>query len=623
MQGLSTSMKQNWKQFLAWLSFACLIFGTKLWLIHFYGNATPFPDQWGVEATTVYQPLREGIFVWTDLFREHNRHCFFTTRLLALALFQFNGIWNPLFQMVVHSALHVATLGFCIALLAHVIGRDSLRSLLIFAVIFFSIPYGWENVLFALPPFYFVLLFGILCQWLTIMHEPLSLGWWGGVICGVLACLSLSAGPFSFTAAAAVGFLIYRWGRRKTRRQFFSVVILTGLFFSYLWCMPKIPVNASYKAASLSQFMDAFIQISAWPMAANFLFAFLRNFPALAFMGYMTWKRPPANDYRWFLLGMIFLGMGQSISIAYGRATCCLAPRYQDLFAMAVLVNFVCLIFLVRNTTLNQRRWPTIGILIWELIILVSFVPKAQTIFSQLNAKRAQSRAQELNVQYYLAAGDFILAEDKSFSNIPYPNPHRLAMILASPTICSILPSNIRRPLKFLSMEGQPFDAIVEDGYDPRVPKRTHRVWGSFGTQGALTTGEAWIRFDADPSRHLVAIPMAGYPFSREIGIEVEQEGRRRPLAIKRNLNGSWGMVYTTVGNGPFAIHVTDLSTKSWVAVGAPRAAGTLDSVTDWVIVHWFLFLLFGLGGGVILVAERGWKIYGILQTASRKNKIT
>jgi hypothetical protein len=612
-QKLKIYIYQNWQQFVAYASFSSVIFGVKLWVISCFGNATPYWDQWDSEAANLYKPFLDGTYVWTNLFAFHNEHRILTTRLLALALLKINGIWDPLLQMVVNAGLHIAALVLSITLLTRVIGRNRLPSLLVFSLVLFCIPYGWENTLAGFQSqFYLVLLFGIACQWFTITQQPFSVRWWSGVVCGVLAYFSLAGGIFVFASAAIVGFVFFVFGLRKTLKQFLAVALLGGLFIFGAWQTPSLPYHASLKAHSFHQFIRALTQILAWPMAGHSYLAFLRNSPVLVFIGYMIWKKPPANDRRWFLFGLIFWGVGQAVSIAYGRAEGCLSSRYLDIFAITVLVNFACLIFIGQGQVCKRRPWVIIGMLIWISTVLMFLgVSVGKTLSTELTAKRDTGFAQELNTRNYLATGDFVHLKDKPYLHVPYPDSQRLASILASPTICSILPTNISRPLTCTSIESKPVDAIVADGYYPTTPKRTGKIWGSFGTQGNLTTGQAWIRFEANKHSRLLAIPVAGYPLNSGMNIEVEQNGHRKPLVIKENPKESWSIIYARVGKGPFSIHITDFSTTFWEAVGAPSVAGNLEPLTNRLLAHWSFFVMLGLMGGVVLMTVSGLKSLG------------
>jgi hypothetical protein len=599
-----------WLPFWAFSAFAVMLFGIKLWLIGTYGNATPFWDQWDAEAANLYKPFLEGTLGLADLFAPHNEHCIFTTRLLALALFKVNGIWNPLLQMVVNAGLHITALVLCISLLTRVIGRKYLLSLLVFSLVLFGVPYAWENTLAGFQSqFYFVLLFSIACLWLTVTQHPLSAHWWAGVICGMFAFLSLASGIFALAAAAIIGLVFYAMGLRKTRKQLLAVAILAGLFMLGAVLTPSLAHHASLKAASFPQFLDALMAVLGWPISSNFFSALIRNLPALVFVGVMLWKRPPADDRKWFLLALVVWALGQAVSIAYGRAVGNLSSRYLDLFAIGILVNFACLILIAQDHIGKRYSWTIIGVSVWAITVLISLgLYAGEHILADLSAKRDTGLAQEINTKNYLATGDFNHLKDKPYLHVPYPHSERLASILASPTVREILPTNIRVPLKPALVESQPANAFVSDGYYPTTPKRTDWTLGSYGAQGDAAVGQVTIRFDANKQSALLAIPVAGYPLGSGIKIEVEQNGQRTPVAIKSNPKESWKMAYVKVDKGSFSIILTDLSRANtgWLAVGAPSVTGRLDAFINGLLANYLVFIMLGIVTVLLLLTQFG-----------------
>jgi len=601
-----------WVPFLAFSAFATMLFGIKLWLIGTYGNATPFWDQWDAEAENLYKPFLEGTLGWTDLFVPHNEHRIFTTRLLALALLTINGIWNPLLQMVVNAVLHIVALGFGIALLTRVIGRNHLPALLVFSLVLFGVPYAWENTLSGFQSqFYFVLLFSIAGLWLTVTQHPLSARWWGGVVCAMLAFLSLASGIFALAAAAIIGLVFYAMGLRKTRKQLLAVAILAGLFMLGAVLTPSLSLahHTPLNAASFPQFLDALMAVLGWPISSKFFSALIRNLPALVFVGVMLWKRPPADDRKWFLLALVVWVLGQAVSIAYGRAVMNLSPRYLDLFALGILVNFACLILVAQDHIGKRHGWTITGVSVWAITVLISLgLYAGKHLPADLSGKHDTSLAQEINTKQYLATGDFNHLIVNPPFYIPYPNPERLASILASPTIRAILPTNIRPPLTAASIESEPAGAFVADGYYPTTPKRTDWTLGSYGAQGDAATGQATIRFDANQQSALLAIPVAGYPLNNDIKLEIEQNGQRKPVAIKSSPRESWGMAYIKVDKGPFSIMLTDLSrgNTGWLAVGAPVVAGRWDALTNGLLANFLVFIMLGLVVVVLLLTQCG-----------------
>lgn len=604
----------RWMIFGAFTAFVVTLFGIKLWLISNYGNATPWADQWDAEAGYLYKPFISGSLGWQNFVAPYHEHRILTTRLLALALLTINGIWNPLLQMVVNASLHIAALGFCIALLMRVLGRKHLPALLVFSLFTFGIPYAWENTLAGFQsPFYFVLLFSIACLWLTVTKEPLSAPWWGGIACGALAFYSLASGIFAFAASSVVGIVFYLTSLHKTVKQLAGIVILAGLFTLGAALTPSPSYHASLKTASLHQFIDAYMAVLGWPIGKTFLAALAINSPALVVVAMALWRRPEAADRKWFLVALAVWSLGQAMSIAYGRAAISLSPRYLDLFAIAILVNFACLISVAEDFAGHRRRQVVACLGLWTLLVLLSLGKGlVGPLSAQLDGKRVSGQASELNVRRYLATGDFNHLKNKPQSHVPYPKPERLTLIFFDPEVRAILPTNIRPPLMLASIEDNPVNAFVNDGYHPVTPKRSDMTIGSYGPQGDAATGQASMRFEGNKGESLVAIPIAGYPGSTGMSIELEQRGTRQPLSISRNPKESWAMVYVKLHGGPFSLHLTDSSATAWLAVGAPFVTGRLDALTDRLLANYPVFIVLGLSIGIWLMTSGGVVSYDI-----------
>lgn len=431
---------------LAVLAFAAVLFGSKLWFIGTYGNATPFWDQWSAEAGLLYRPYLAGGLSWADLVAPANEHRIFTTRLLDLALLRLNGIWNPLLQMVVNAALHVLMLCLLVGMLARTIGREHLPVLLTFTAVFFSVPFGWENALWGFQAqFYLVLLFGVASLWLTSAEEPLSGAWWAGAACAVLALLSFGSGTCAAVAAAAVALSHYAFGLRRTRRQLIAAAILAGLSLMGVALTPTLPYHAGLKASSISQFLHAWNAVLSWPISSHGIASLIVNLPVLIFAGVVLRRRPPAESRLWFLAALIGWALVQTVIIAYSRAACALATRYLDLFSIGILTNLACAIWLAQDRLHKRHAWMAAGAPLWAAAILVCLgVYTGRHVPSQLDARRDTAIAQQSNVKAYLATGDVSYLKDKPLFQVPYPDYECLASFLASPEIRSILPANIR-----------------------------------------------------------------------------------------------------------------------------------------------------------------------------------
>jgi hypothetical protein len=436
----------RWQKILQYCAFVFILFGVKLALISNYANATPFWDQWDAEAYFLYKPYLDGTIRIIDLFGLHNEHRILTTRLLALGLLELNQLWNPLLQMVINAGLHVLAICLCVSLMVKVIGDKYLKILLIFSIIIFSIPYGWENTLAGFQSqFYFVLLFSMLCIWLIIDNEPLSIYWWLGFICGVLAFLSFASGIIAVAAAASICILQWMLNARKTKKHVIAITILITLICVGVWLTPSIPGHAVYKAASVAQFLDALFGIFSWPMRPGFFKACYLQLPAIVFTGILIFQRPPATDKRWYLLALVAWMFGQAMSIAYGRALSYASSRYLDLFAIGILVNFACILSILQNAVIKNLMIKNVFFVTWLMVVFLTMGKSTYSnIAEQLELKHANSLMQEESIKKYLTSNEISHLQNKPLEHIPYPNAERLSLILQSKNIQNILPNNIK-----------------------------------------------------------------------------------------------------------------------------------------------------------------------------------
>jgi hypothetical protein len=435
----------NSLKLLQYFTFAIILFGFKLRTIQYYGNATPFWDQWDAEGANLYKPFINGKLGFKELFATHNEHRIFTTRLLELALLKINTLWNPLLQMVVNAGLHIGAIILSIHLLLKITGRKYLALFFLFSYFLFIVPYAWENTLGGFQAqFYFVLLFSIAALWLLLTDTPLSKKWWTGSICLILAFFSLASGVFAIAAAVSISIIFYITGVQRSFKQLVAIIILIGLTAGGFLLTPTIAGHAVLKAATIPQFYDAFISTLSWPFIPRLASALARNFPALIFAGILLWKRPPANDKRWFLLALVVWSVGQSMSIAYGRAAASLSSRYLDLFAMMLLINLACFILILEDY-ISQKNWLAIaGIGSWMFLLFIPMKKIGDSLPGTLQDKYELSMEQEMHVRKYVTSGNISELRNKKMHAIPYPDADRLATILNWQEIRDILPTNIR-----------------------------------------------------------------------------------------------------------------------------------------------------------------------------------
>ena len=173
--------------------------------------------------------------------------------------------------------------------------------------------------------------------------------------------------------------------------------------------------------------------------------------------------------------------LGQTASVAYGRALCVICPRYLDSFAVSILVNFACLLAIAQAHIGKRQGWTIAwGFRLDNRCSLFSGPLRRQTP-ARRTVRQARFRpAQEINTREYLATGNFQHLQDKPLMHVPYPDPEHLAIILESPEIRSILPANIHVPLEPEAAASRPADALG--------PK-TAAAWLGVGAPSAVGRG--------------------------------------------------------------------------------------------------------------------------------------
>jgi hypothetical protein len=439
MTGLGLGLRNQWHL----AAFFFLVLGSKLLLISHYGVAIPFWDQWDAEALNLYQPYLEGTLAFSDLLAPHNEHRLFTARLFLLALLELNGrIWDPILQMQVNAVLHLIVLLMILRFLGKGLTDSSRYFLSLFAAIVYLVPFGWENSLMGIQSlFYLLLLFSLLCLWLTVMHPAFGMRWWLGMLSGLVACLTLASGVVALLAGVVVLLLRRLLGLNGGRFPFLAVLLPLVLVASVVYFTPTILGHAALKAHSSGQFLGAFLAVAAWP-GQYFPFLVIQ-LPFLLFVGLFLRGKLMRSESQWFLLALGVWLFGQYALLAYGRAVGHDASRYLDFFSIGLLLNAACAAVLIRHFSERPIALRRLALATWLLVVAIGLSIEAAPMLRSLAEKREVSLASEVNTRAYLVTREEAHLLDKPYLHVPYPNSARLKGILDQPTIRAILPANL------------------------------------------------------------------------------------------------------------------------------------------------------------------------------------
>jgi hypothetical protein len=446
-------MKERFKNIsistaLPYVGLAVVLLSFKFTLIALYGNATPFWDQWDLEADTLYRPWINGSLVWSDLFSPHCEHRMFTTRVLALLLFEINGrVWHPILQMQVNAVLHVLALCVFLFYSGKLLTGKYKTAFFVFCTALFCMPFSWENILFGIQsqPYLF-LLFSFIFLWAMVNCKPLSLKWWGGFLFGLLCMLTQAAGAITVLAGALIVALRQVEEKENKIVVVSAVALLAMVATIAVVFTPDIPSHAHLKAKSVSQFLRTLITLFSWPESKIGIGAFVIQIPLLVFM----FKVLRRSDYRTsahlFIFAIGLWLIGQFVLLSYGRALDVTASRYRDIFAIGTAINFATLLILFGDVKNKLKMGAAAVIVVWLVTVTAGIAMSTGKIYGEILLKWEQSLEQEKNICAYLCTGDGGHLRNKPFLHVPYPNPDRLQRLLDNPTIRSFLPRNICGP---------------------------------------------------------------------------------------------------------------------------------------------------------------------------------
>jgi hypothetical protein len=580
---------------LALLAFGFLIFAVRIWVIGSFGNSTPFWDQWDGEAALLYAPWLEGKLTWAQWLAPHNEHRILLPRVLALALLELNGVWNPLLQMVVNAALHVFAICLALWVVCRELDRPLAAAVLLAGVVLFAVPYAHENILGGFQSqFYLLLATGTASMWLASAARPFDRRWWcaAGLALGSYFCMA--SGALTLVALAFVTLLPLLDRERRGIRPVAAAFGLVAAFsFAYL-AIPVLEQHAAFRAANGRTLYDALESALAWPLSPRAGNILVRNAPVLVLLVLVLRDRRPGR-VRVFLLGMAAFALAQSAAAAFGRASSPRVPRVLDLYAWAAFTNLLIAAWLV-NESGPRRLAGVLASGAWIALLAGATLLLADEAIGDMSVRKGQSARQEQNTREYVLGRDL---EELGRRELPHPHPRHLASLLERPSLQAIMPIGLQPPLRaHVRME----PGFTYGGTHPQVPRRPDSV-GSFGPGGDLHGGTARMSFEVPDHVRRLAIPVAGYPRRNGMRIEVVHLGQARVLSFERDPGEAWAWAIVDVSPGPLEIVLVDHSAAAWIAIGGVQSAGRFDRAVLALIARpeWPLFGAFVLALALLL----------------------
>ena len=432
------------RQTLLVVSLFLIVVGARAVVINYAGNVTPYADEWDGAAANLLKPYLQGSLTLGDLFRAHNEHVIFFTRLLTLAVFNVSGYWDVVLEMIVNAILDAATVVAISYALSRPLRDTWALVAIILSVLVNALPLSFDNLLFGFNThFYLLLAFSFVSLWFMADSRAWSPRWAAGVLFALGSFLCMASGALTFAAAIGLHLLQLACGRRSGRREWLGVAALAATMAVLTSLIPHVPSSDVYRAHSLKQFLSAIFELASWPAPPN-LGAFMAA-PSVLFCLRTFADRPALSDARWFNVAAFGWILTQFVALAAGRALIPVEIRYLDSLLIGLAVNMTSFFWLVESygSSGNRKIWWSVALAAWLFIVAASLVRPAHPLPGSVEWRRQTAEVQEGNLRFYLATGDASYLAGAPLSDIPYFEATRLRDLLAAPEIRAALPPQL------------------------------------------------------------------------------------------------------------------------------------------------------------------------------------
>ena len=425
------------------------VVGAKILLIARLGIPTPYWDQWDAEAVGLYLPHLSGTLSPAHWFAFHNEHRIVLTRASALALLWLNGNWDPIVQMLFNAAVHLVAIGLLLALLGRLLDLASLLFLAAFGLLFFAVPFGWDNTLGGFQAqFYYLILLSLISLQLLAHAPAWSPRWLVGTLLAAAGYLAMASGALILPAAIALAAVQVATGRRAGARELAGIALHAAIAVVLLRDALSFSPHAMDR--SVGNVLGSFLASASWPIAAaswpapaRIIPAVLINAPVLILGARLLAARGKIDDWRWFVLAVAVWLAAQLAALSFGRPGGTPESRYNDIFIIGTVLNAAAWLLLLRTQgAMPYRKFMLWMASIWLFAVMLGAGQKAtNNVVDGIAARVRTGQIQTENVKSFVATGDFAHLANKPFLHIPYPSADGLRTLLSDPKLRTILPA--------------------------------------------------------------------------------------------------------------------------------------------------------------------------------------
>ena len=560
-----------------------IILAVRLVLVATYATSAPFWDQWDAEVDHLYRPFLDGSLHFTDLFRPHNEHRIFFTRVFALALFELNsGEFDARVQCFFNVAVFCVSLGVFLREVARDMAPGVLTLFLAMTTLVFASPIGWENLIAGFQNQFYVLM-GFSVAAIAAAARARD-NWRSCTLLFVLSlCAVFSMASGLLVAAVVAALVIVRRLNGTLLPRTTSIIAGSQLLLAATAYanVPKVAYVEQFKAVGIGDLTRALIVGLSWPAVGKWYYALVLWTPSL--LGLIlavrqVIQRKPLAPMAYVQLGIMAWVFLQAVALAYSRGhdMTGIASRYSDLLALGLLTNLaICL----RGAVAVAGRAGTmarVGAGLYMLLAVASFARIYRTSVMEMEFRSMVENEQVTMMRHYLTTHDS--AAFRAW-RLPYPDAGRVAATLDDPAVAGFMPPDIRRPLT-LAWPSCP--GVVPSGVPQATPKLGDRdpMMGSYAPgAGDRGLGDCQGPSITTPMPYLY-FRLAGTPGPESTYLSLTTpDGRVRRLSPTVG-DDTWAGVVVKM-HGPEVVRLHDGSPTGWVATSNPVEVGELSA---WVM---------------------------------------
>ncbi|ALG68136.1 hypothetical protein [Beggiatoa leptomitoformis] len=565
--------------YLCLLAVGFSIFSLRTFYIHLYGSDVPIADEW-VQMATDFLPWLKAEYSLDTLIAPHNGHRHALKRLVDIYWLVLNQQWNPQVSMLFNALLQsISAVFLSLLFIPYLTTRRALLLFLGGTCLLWSLPFGWENILWGFQSaWYLLILTSFITLWGLLLHPPLTRQWWLGAVAGFLVFFTQSTGLLMPVVIAII--TIYQLVIEKEHRfEYLPTLVVCILLITLSWFLWVATPHLDYfKADNLSEFGLSLSRNLAFPFIQIGWFAPFFYLPFFLYLAWIIKQGKPLNKMDLLVLALGGWVLLQAIALAYGRGRfgAWAHSRYLETLAIGLIVNGFLLLYALRQTTQRLNIAVRAYALAWMTLVLGGFIHLTlKDSLLDIAAEQVVTQARATNMRTLLRTGNVKQYLDKMGAFIPGYSPMIVPALFNEPLVLKKLPVSLQYPAVVPALNTQD-NIFTPTHLPPSVPAYQDEIaLGSYTEQKEHATGK-YISAPLQEETSYIGIPLIGSENTQGISLQLVDNHQQvfAELSAPKLTPNQWTMVYLPNSTTLFHLVVIDNSQQAWLGFAMPRAVG-------------------------------------------------